>query len=91
MAGAVADGLVEALPLLNFKVTADSIWMLNPDGTLYCRVGWDQVKRASLDAETDVWTLRGGFFDHSFGRLRLEPMADYRGALAEVLAPFVRT
>ncbi|HVF06175.1 MAG TPA: hypothetical protein VNA20_15140 [Frankiaceae bacterium] len=72
-------------PLLNFKATDRSLWALNPDGSLYCRVDWSEVTVVDLDEQHGVWHLRGAFFNSDFALLRLEPTRVYREPLRALL------
>jgi hypothetical protein len=76
-------------PLLNFKAAESGVYTLNPDGTMYEKVGWGDVTRWSRDAETGVFFLSGAFVMCEFMTLKLEPMAVYVDGLSDTLSRLV--
>lgn len=74
-------------PPLGFKMTRNAIWTLNPDGTLYSRVDWDQLEKLVVrtDGDETRWLLRGSYLGHEFRILDVVPSPSTAQAFLDLL------
>lgn len=76
-------------PPLGFKMTRNGIWTLNPDGTLYSHIDWDQTEKLVITRHDDRgvrWLLRGSYnVGQEFRVLDVEPAQSTSQAFVDLL------